>query len=378
MNSYRPQIYNQAQGQFQRSPAGSFIETDGIVQPAIAQTLTASTAIAPVASIVAISSASAIALTSTPTIADGAAGKFQQLILTNAGNNDITLQDSATLANSGLRLFKNNWTIKPGRSLTVIYRGDDWQQLFDGETLSDSDILAAILRTDADNAGINASTLQGLARSGFLQAGNNLSDLTSRTTARSNIEASSPFWNAAKIMGVDVSPVAPTQGQSLIFNASTNQYAPSTPSSSYSSSSLNEILYRDSNWGLYNQSSERYAWRSYVPEFFGNPASGESATGAIEFGYLTLSNFLLLILSGGGNTNGHLKRIKILRAVDNAVLIDTTLNALMPQDTSGIRPAILNTTSFAGTRIKIRLEDNDTGFGWAWLGIYLPGCCVVV
>ena len=243
MNSYRPQIYNQAQGQFQRSPAGSFIETDGIVQPAIAQVLAANSTINPTGAIVAISSASAIALTSTPTIGDGAAGKFQQLILINVGNNDITLQDSATLANSGLRLFKNNWTIKPGRSLTLIYRGDDWQQLFDGEALSDADILAAILRTDADNAGINASTLQGLARSGFLQTGNNLSDLTSRTIARSNIEASNPFWNAAKIMGVDVSPVAPSQGQSLVFNSATNQYIPGTvaPTLTTNSFSIGEV-----------------------------------------------------------------------------------------------------------------------------------------
>ncbi|HBE31531.1 MAG TPA: hypothetical protein DD990_09390 [Cyanobacteria bacterium UBA11368] len=36
MPSYRPQIYNPQQGQFQRQPTGSFIETDGIVQPAIA------------------------------------------------------------------------------------------------------------------------------------------------------------------------------------------------------------------------------------------------------------------------------------------------------------------------------------------------------
>lgn len=243
MNSYRPQIYNQAQGQFQRSPAGSFVEVDGIVQPAIAQVLAANSTINPTGAIVAISSASAIALTSTPTIADGAAGKFQQLTLINIGSQDITLQDSATLANSGLRLFKNMWTIKPDRSLTLIYRGDDWQQLFDGETLSDSDILAAVLRTDADNAGINASTLQGLARSGFLQAGNNLSDLVSRTTARSNIEASSPFWNAAKIMGVDVSPVAPTHGQTHVYNSATNQFVPGTvaPTLTTNSFSIGEI-----------------------------------------------------------------------------------------------------------------------------------------
>lgn len=243
MPSFRPQIYNPQQGQFQRQPAGSFSEIDGIVQPAIAQELTANSTISPTGAIVAISSASAIALTSTPTIADGAAGKFQQLILINAGSNDISLQDSATLPNSGLRLFKNIWTIKPSRSLTLIYRGDDWQQLFDGETLSDADILAAILRIDTDSAGINASTLQGLARSGFLQANNNLSDLASRATARNNIEASSPFWNAAKIMGVDVSPVAPSQGQSLVFNNATNQYAPGTvaPTLTTNSFSIGEI-----------------------------------------------------------------------------------------------------------------------------------------
>jgi len=374
MNSYRPQIYNQAQGQFQRSPAGSFVEVDAIVQPAITQVLAANSTINPTGAIVAISSASAIALTSTPTIADGAAGKFQQLILTNAGNNDITLQDSATLANSGLRLFKNNWTIKPGRSLTVIYRGDDWQQLFDGEALSDADILAAILRTDADNAGINASTLQGLARSGFLQAGNNLSDLVSRTTARSNIEASSPFWNAAKIMGIDISPIAPTHGQTHAYNSATNQFVPTTIASY--PDALTTIIYKDANWGLYDLSGQNFIWRSRDAQYLGT--GGESATGRLEIGYLTLKNTLVLLLGGGGSTNGSLKRVKIVRVNDNITLYDLSLSALISVDTNGLVAASINTSTNNGAVVKLIIEDNDSGGGWSWVSIDAKSCFTII
>lgn len=233
MTSYRPQIYNPTQGQFQRSPAGSFTEADGIVQPAIAQTLTASTAIAPVASTIAISSATEIALTATPAIAPGIdPNKFQVLTLINIGSNNITLQDESVLTGSGLRLFKNNWVIRPNRSIPLLYRGGMWQQLFDGEALGDADILDAILRVDGDNAGINATTLQGTSSSGFLKTANNLSDLSSRSAARTNLEASSPFWNAGQIRGIDVSPTTPLHKQVLVFNSTTNQYAPAVPISS--------------------------------------------------------------------------------------------------------------------------------------------------
>jgi len=375
ISSYRPQIYNPIDGQMQRSPAGSFTETDGIVQPAIAQILTASTAIAPVASIVAISSASAIALTSAPTIGDGATGKFQQLILINAGANDITLQDSATLANSGLRLFKNTWTIRPGRSLTLIYRGDDWQQLFDGETLSDADILAAILRTGTNSAGINASTLQGLARSGFLQVGNNLSDLDDTSTARNNIGAGTAAWNAIKIRGYNISSDTPIAGQAMIFNGT--QWGASAISSN--NNALTEILHRDDNWGLSNefQTNGTWIWRSRNPQILGNSSLGENAMGKIRVGYITLKNKLILTLMGGGSSNGQLKRVRILRASDNTILIDVGLNSLIGNTDTGTAIA-LDTADYIGQIVLVEVDDLDNNFGWAWAGIDLSRCYAAI
>lgn len=71
-NSYRPQVYNPNNGQFARQPSGSFTEVEGMVQPALAQSPTANDPINPIGGIVAISSASAITLTSTPAIARSA------------------------------------------------------------------------------------------------------------------------------------------------------------------------------------------------------------------------------------------------------------------------------------------------------------------
>lgn len=169
-------------------------------------------------------------------------------------------------------------------------------------------------------------------------------------------------------------------GQSIRVNSDGTGfefYTPNGNSEEGEEDMFNEVLYLDSNWGLYDQSAQRYAWRSYIPQYIGNPSSGEQATGAIEFGYAVLRGKLILILSGGGNTNGSLKRIKLIRATDGVSLIDTTLNALMPIDTSGLLPVVINTSAYSGTRIKLRLEDNDTGSGWAWMGFYPPSSYTV-
>lgn len=376
MPSYRPQIYNPQQGQFQRQPTESFTEIDGIVQPAIAQTLTASTAIAPIASTIAISSATAIALTATPAIAPGIdPNKFQILNLINTGNHNITLQDEAVLAGSGLRLFKNNWVIRPNRSLALLYRGDRWQQLFDGETLGDADILEAILRVDTDSAGINATTLQGINGGGFLKTANNLSDLSSQGAARNNIGADSPFWNADRIRGVGVSPIAPIAGQSLVFNSATNQYVPTTVASS-GFDALTTIIYKDANWGLCDLSGQNFIWRSRDAQYLGT--GGESATGRLEIGYLILKNTLVLLLGGGGSTNGNLKRVKIVRTSDSAVLYDLSLNILISIDTNGLVAASINTSTNNGAIVKIVIEDNDSGGSWSWISIDIKSCVTIL
>lgn len=95
------------------------VAREELLTPSSVQTLTASSAILANAGIVQVSAASAITLTSTPTIAAGIDG--QLLKITNVGLSTITLQDRSALAGSNLVLSDAAVFIKTGFSLELIY-----------------------------------------------------------------------------------------------------------------------------------------------------------------------------------------------------------------------------------------------------------------
>jgi hypothetical protein len=82
-------------------------------------TLTAGSAITVAYSIVQITAASNITLTSTPTIAAGTDG--QRITLFNYGSNTIILQDQSQLASSNLRLTAATVAIGPKQSIELFY-----------------------------------------------------------------------------------------------------------------------------------------------------------------------------------------------------------------------------------------------------------------
>ena len=153
-------------------------------------------------------------------------------------------------------------------------------------------------------------------------------------------------------------------------------YTPSVAGSEEEEDMLNTVIYKDDNWGLYDVSAQNFIWRSRDPQYLGS--GGESATGRIEIGYVILKNSLVLLLGGGGSTNGSLKRVKIVRDSDNFVLHDLTLNSLISIDINGLVAASINTSNNNGVKAKLRIEDNDNGGGWAWISIDTKSCFVIL
>jgi hypothetical protein len=99
-----------------------------IAVPGAAQALTATGTITISSEIVPISSAAAITLTSTPTIAPGTSG--QKIALFNSGNFPITLQDRGTLSGSTVALINaSNLTLVPGQVILFWFLGGSWIQL---------------------------------------------------------------------------------------------------------------------------------------------------------------------------------------------------------------------------------------------------------
>lgn len=77
---------------------------------------------------------------------------------------------------------------------------------------------AAIAWSKISKAGALASEV------GALSASNNLSDLGSASTARTNIGAATAVWNADKIQGSNVSSTAPSSNNALLWNSTTTQW----------------------------------------------------------------------------------------------------------------------------------------------------------
>jgi hypothetical protein len=60
----------------------------------------------------------------------------------------------------------------------------------------------------------------------YTQKNNNLSDLSSTATSRTNLGAANNYWNANLIQGVTVGTAAPTAGQILKYNGTLTKYTP--------------------------------------------------------------------------------------------------------------------------------------------------------
>ncbi|MFB2921180.1 MULTISPECIES: hypothetical protein [Aerosakkonema] len=129
-----------------------------------------------------------------------------------------------------------------------------------------------------------------------------------------------------------------------------------------------DVLYADSNWGLQNgYGSNQVYWRSRL-----DSGPGETATGKLEVGNLTLKNKLTLAIAGGGATNGHLKLMKIVKVSDNSTLASYTLGTLSGNANSDwLRVTTINTASWINTEIKLSFEDNDPNSSWAWMAVDL-------
>lgn len=154
-------------------------------------------------------------------------------------------------------------------------------------------------------------------------------------------------------------------GQALILTNNTGQLGWGSGSGGATTDypGLTRIIYKDSNWGLtYGYSTTQLYWRSR------ESGGGETSTGKINIGYLRIRNWLYIPLCGGGNTNGNLKLLKIIRNSDNTVLGSYTLGSLISINSDTLVIAAINTSSFADTIAYISIEDNDSGTGWAWVG----------
>ncbi|MEC4804432.1 MAG: hypothetical protein SAJ12_10500 [Jaaginema sp. PMC 1079.18] len=125
-----------------------------------------------------------------------------------------------------------------------------------------------------------------------------------------------------------------------------------------SASTMTEILQRDATWTRQWFDGE-IIWRS-----------GETATGKLKLGYLSLKNKLLLAISGGHDANqGVLKIIRIRRS-DDTLLMETDGSALLNFNTNNLRPCEIDTSAHAGEEIYLEFDDSDSNSGWAWFGIH--------
>lgn len=89
--------------------------------PTATQTLIATTTINVNGAVMCLSSTAAITLTSTPNVKTSGIANGTAIEVWNTGSFNITLQDSGTLASSGLRLGQPSWVIYPGKCLRLRY-----------------------------------------------------------------------------------------------------------------------------------------------------------------------------------------------------------------------------------------------------------------
>ena len=97
------------------------------VQTPRAAVLTAGTPLTVSSSVVTVSAAAPVTITSTPTIVSGEDG--ERVLLVNTGANAITLQDETVLAGSNLRLRAGTVTLAQYGAIEVIYLAGDWVQV---------------------------------------------------------------------------------------------------------------------------------------------------------------------------------------------------------------------------------------------------------
>jgi len=126
-----------------------------------------------------------------------------------------------------------------------------------------------------------------------------------------------------------------------------------------------EILYSDSNWAYVQGAGTNDCYfRSR------QNSDGQSGTGHLDFGYFKLKNTLSLSIAGGGDTNGNLKALALI-SLAGTVLATYQLSTLIGINSDGLRPVNISTSAYITTIVSLRFSDNDTGTGWAWLGVDL-------
>lgn len=105
----------------------------------------------------------------------------------------------------------------PSTNEILKYNGSKWQASPDlGSTCAVWGNITGTLtnQTDLDNQ-LSAKIVKA----------NNLSDLSSTATARTNIGSGNAYWNANKIYDIDVSSTAPAAGQVIQYNGTIAKYA---------------------------------------------------------------------------------------------------------------------------------------------------------
>jgi hypothetical protein len=108
----------------------------------------------------------------------------------------------------------------PSANNILKYNGTKWQPQADlGSTGAVWGNITGTLSNQAD-------LVTTFAR--YTENANDLSDLDSTATARTNIGAANANWNANKIQDIDVSATAPTSGQVLKYNSTASKYEPAT------------------------------------------------------------------------------------------------------------------------------------------------------
>ncbi|MBM4251908.1 MAG: hypothetical protein FJ146_08045 [Deltaproteobacteria bacterium] len=129
-------------------------------------------------------------------------------------------------------------------------------------------------------------------------------------------------------------------------------------------SPLSVVISKSAAWIVtYNSSIVGLTWNSFN--------GGDGATGTLKLGYLTLGSKLHMLLSGGGATNGALKVIKLVRASDNTVLINTNLGTVTGvNNNTNPTGAAIDTSAYSGETVYMQLEDNDVG-SWGWIALFL-------
>ena len=128
-----------------------------------------------------------------------------------------------------------------------------------------------------------------------------------------------------------------------------------------------QILRKDIGWGPHGFASSPF-WSSFSRGL-------ESDIGSLDYGYFQrgTSQFLWVLLGGGGATNGDQKFIEIRRREDDSLAFATTLVAVMNVNLTYAQQwaALPLVTLAADELFYVRFIDNDTGSSWAWIKVDL-------